>query len=32
MNTEWRKLNNPPVVAAVFQIKYEKGSIKLDDF
>ena len=32
MNTKWRKLNNPPVVAAVFQIKYEKGSIKLDDF
>lgn len=32
MGQEWKKLNNPPVVAAVFQIKYEKGSIRLDDF
>ena len=32
MSTQWRKLNNPPVVAAVAQIKYERGSVRLDDF
>lgn len=32
MDTKWKNLANPPVVTAIFQIKYDSGSIKLDDF
>jgi len=32
MSTEWKRLNNPPVVAAIFQIKYERGCINVEDF
>jgi uncharacterized protein (TIGR04255 family) len=32
MDTKWKNLANPPVVTAIFQIKYDSGSIRLDDF
>ena len=32
MDTKWKNLANPPVVTAIFQIKYDSGSVRLDDF
>jgi len=32
MVTKWKNLSNPPVVTAIFQLKYDSGSIKLDEF
>lgn len=32
MDTKWKDLSNPPVVTAIFQLKYDSGSIKLDEF
>ena len=32
MDTKWKNLANPPVVTAIFQLKYDSGSIKLDEF
>lgn len=30
--SKWPNLNNPPVVVAICQIKFDEGSISLDDF
>ena len=32
MKTKWENLANPPVVTAIFQLKYDSDSIRLDDF
>lgn len=32
MDTKWKNLANPPVVTAIFQLKYDSDSIRLDDF
>lgn len=32
MNSQWPNLNIPPVILAIFQIKYQKEGIKLNDF
>jgi len=32
MDTKWKNLANPPIVTAIFQIKYDSGSVRLDDF
>lgn len=29
---QWQTLNNPPVVVAMFQIRYDMAGVKLDDF
>lgn len=29
---QWQNLNNPPVVVAMFQIRYSMDNVKLDDF
>ena len=32
MENKWQHLKNPPVVTAIFQLKFDTGSVKLDDF
>ena len=29
---QWQTLNNPPVVVAIFQLKFNMGNVKLEDF
>lgn len=29
---KWKKLNNPPVVVAIFQLKFNMNNVKLEDF
>ncbi|MBR1933103.1 MAG: TIGR04255 family protein [Prevotella sp.] len=32
MDTKWKNLANPPVVTAIFQLKFDSDSIRLDDY
>jgi len=32
MNSQWPNLNVPPVILTIFQIKYQKEGVKLNDF
>lgn len=32
MENKWQQLSKPPVVTAIFQLKFDTGSVKLEDF
>ncbi len=32
MDKKWKQLSNPPVVTAIFQLKFDTGSVKLENF